>query len=147
MRVPHRVELKELKIRPNTDVHDYQVRLRSAAKFISKVRCLSRCRPLLTFAAACRSGSSALDLRWASSQAMNTLLQGNKVKLTCSFKGREIEFQSIGRELFEVLPPLAQPLSASSRRALLTVQHAFCCVAASASERTWYNAEVPEGSR
>ena len=32
-----RVELKELKIRPNTDVHDYQVRLRSAAKFISKV--------------------------------------------------------------------------------------------------------------
>ena len=36
-RVPCRVELKELKIRPNTDVHDYQVRLRSAAKFISKV--------------------------------------------------------------------------------------------------------------
>ena len=36
--VHHRVELKELKIRPNTDVHDYQVRLRSAAKFISKVR-------------------------------------------------------------------------------------------------------------
>jgi len=35
-----RVELKELKIRPNTDVHDYQVRLRSAAKFISKVRIL-----------------------------------------------------------------------------------------------------------
>ena len=35
---------------------------------------------------------------------MSNWLQGNKVKLTCSFKGREIEFQSIGRELFEVLP-------------------------------------------
>ena len=38
LRMVCRVELKELKIRPNTDVHDYQVRLRSAAKFISKVR-------------------------------------------------------------------------------------------------------------
>jgi len=31
-----RVEVKELKLRPNTDVHDYQVRLRSAQKFLSK---------------------------------------------------------------------------------------------------------------
>lgn len=28
--------MKELKMRPNTDVHDYQVRLRAAEKFIAK---------------------------------------------------------------------------------------------------------------
>ena len=33
-----RQDLKELKFRPNTDVHDYQVRLRAAQKFIAKVR-------------------------------------------------------------------------------------------------------------
>jgi translation initiation factor IF-3 len=32
-----RVDIKELKIRPATDVHDYQVRLRSARNFLSKV--------------------------------------------------------------------------------------------------------------
>ena len=31
-----RADMKELKLRPNTDVHDYQVRLRSAQKFIQK---------------------------------------------------------------------------------------------------------------
>lgn len=56
-----RVEVKELKLRPNTDVHDYQVRLRAAEKFIAK---------------------------------------GNKVKLSLQFRGREMEFQEIGRELF-----------------------------------------------
>ena len=37
-----RQDLKELKFRPSTDVHDYQVRLRSAQKFISKVRDLQK---------------------------------------------------------------------------------------------------------
>ena len=37
MRV-RRSDLKELKIRPSTDEHDYQVRLRSAIKFLIKVR-------------------------------------------------------------------------------------------------------------
>ena len=32
-----RQDLKELKFRPSTDVHDYQVRLRAAQKFIAKV--------------------------------------------------------------------------------------------------------------
>ena len=32
-----RQDLKELKFRPTTDVHDYQVRLRAAQKFIAKV--------------------------------------------------------------------------------------------------------------
>ena len=37
MRV-RRSDLKELKMRPSTDEHDYQVRLRSAIKFLIKVR-------------------------------------------------------------------------------------------------------------
>jgi Translation initiation factor IF-3, C-terminal domain len=32
-----RVEVKELKLRPNIDVHDYQVRFRAAQKFLEKV--------------------------------------------------------------------------------------------------------------
>ena len=56
------VETKELKMRPGTDVHDYQVRVRAARKFIDK---------------------------------------GNRVKLTLQFRGREMEFKEIGREMFE----------------------------------------------
>ena len=29
--------MKELKVRPGTDVHDYEVRLRAAQKFLAKV--------------------------------------------------------------------------------------------------------------
>lgn len=56
-----RIETKELKLRPATDVHDYQVKLRAAQKFLSK---------------------------------------GARVKLTLQFKGREMEFKEIGREMF-----------------------------------------------
>ncbi|BDA42415.1 probable translation initiation factor IF-3 at C-terminar half [Coccomyxa sp. Obi] len=57
-----RQDLKELKFRPSTDVHDYQVRLRAAQKFIAK---------------------------------------GDKVKLTLTFRGREMQFQEIGKDLFK----------------------------------------------
>lgn len=56
------IETKELKLRPGTDVHDYQVRLRSAQKFLAK---------------------------------------GNRVKLTLQFRGREMEFKSVGKEMFD----------------------------------------------
>lgn len=55
------IETKELKMRPGTDVHDYQVRVRAAQKFIEK---------------------------------------GFRVKLTLQFRGREMEFKDIGREMF-----------------------------------------------
>ena len=32
-----RQDVKELKVRPGTDVHDYEVRLRAAQKFLAKV--------------------------------------------------------------------------------------------------------------
>ena len=37
VRATCRQDLKELKLRPSTDVHDYQVRLRAAQKFLAKV--------------------------------------------------------------------------------------------------------------
>ncbi|KAI8107344.1 hypothetical protein M9434_001986 [Picochlorum sp. BPE23] len=56
------IETKELKMRPGTDVHDYQVKVRAAQKFIDK---------------------------------------GFRVKLTLQFRGREMEFKEIGREMFD----------------------------------------------
>lgn len=55
------IEIKELKLRPATDIHDYQVKVRAASKFLSK---------------------------------------GARVKLVVQFKGREMEFKDIGREMF-----------------------------------------------
>lgn len=56
------IETKELKLRPATDVHDYQVKVRAASKFLSK---------------------------------------GARVKLIVQFKGREMEFKDIGKEMFD----------------------------------------------
>ncbi|KAL4419379.1 hypothetical protein ABPG77_002906 [Micractinium sp. CCAP 211/92] len=56
------IETKELKLRPATDVHDYQVKVKAAQKFLGK---------------------------------------GHRVKLTLQFRGREMEFQQIGREMFQ----------------------------------------------
>ena len=33
-----RQDVKELKVRPGTDVHDYEVRLKAAQKFLAKVQ-------------------------------------------------------------------------------------------------------------
>ncbi len=54
------IETKELKIRPNIDVHDFQVKMKAAKRFIE---------------------------------------DGDKVKFTVRFKGREISNQESGKEL------------------------------------------------
>ena len=56
------VETKELKIRPNIDVHDFQVKIKAAERFIA---------------------------------------DGDKVKFTVRFKGREISNQDSGIQLLE----------------------------------------------
>ncbi len=55
-------KLKELKIKPNIDDHDFQVKLKKAREFVEK---------------------------------------GNKVRLTCMFRGREMTRQERGREVIE----------------------------------------------
>ena len=54
------IEIKEVKFRPNTDTHDYEVKMRNVYKFIEN---------------------------------------GDKVKITMCFRGREMAHQELGREL------------------------------------------------
>ncbi|MGO4915666.1 translation initiation factor IF-3 [Pseudogemmobacter sp. W21_MBD1_M6] len=56
------IEIKEIKFRPNTDKHDYEVKMRSVFKFLE---------------------------------------EGDKVKITLRFRGREMAHQNLGRELLE----------------------------------------------
>ncbi|WP_234995283.1 translation initiation factor IF-3 [Ruegeria meonggei] len=56
------IEVKEVKFRPNTDTHDYDVKMRNVFKFLEN---------------------------------------GDKVKITLRFRGREMAHQNLGRELLE----------------------------------------------
>lgn len=56
------IEIKEVKFRPNTDTHDYEVKMRSVFKFLEN---------------------------------------GDKVKVTLRFRGREMAHQDLGRQLLE----------------------------------------------
>ena len=54
------IEVKEIKFRPNTDTHDYDVKMRSIKKFLE---------------------------------------EGDRVKVTMRFRGREMAHQDLGRDL------------------------------------------------
>ncbi len=54
------IEVKEVKFRPNTDTHDYEVKMRNVFKFLDN---------------------------------------GDKVKITLRFRGREMAHQELGRDL------------------------------------------------
>lgn len=56
------IEVKEIKFRPNTDTHDYDVKMRSIRKFLE---------------------------------------EGDRVKVTMRFRGREMAHQDLGRELLQ----------------------------------------------
>ena len=56
------IEVKEVKFRPNTDTHDYDVKMRNVFKFLEN---------------------------------------GDKVKVTLRFRGREMAHQNLGRDLLE----------------------------------------------
>jgi len=56
----HQVRVKEVKLKPNIDEHDFQFKLKRARQFLEK---------------------------------------GNKVKLTCMFRGREMAHPEVGREV------------------------------------------------
>ncbi|MEO1639272.1 MAG: translation initiation factor IF-3 [Pseudomonadota bacterium] len=56
------IEIKEIKFRPNTDNHDYDVKMKNVFKFLEN---------------------------------------GDKVKITLRFRGREMAHQELGRELLE----------------------------------------------
>jgi translation initiation factor IF-3 len=56
------IEVKEIKFRPGTDTHDYEVKMRNVYKFLEN---------------------------------------GDKVKITLRFRGREMAHLNLGRELLE----------------------------------------------
>jgi len=56
------IEVKEVKFRPNTDTHDYDVKMRNVFRFLEN---------------------------------------GDKVKVTLRFRGREMAHQNLGRDLLE----------------------------------------------
>jgi translation initiation factor IF-3 len=56
------VEIKEIKMRPNIDIHDYEVKMRSIVRFFE---------------------------------------EGDKVKVTLRFRGREMAHQELGAQLLE----------------------------------------------
>lgn len=58
----HQVKVKEIKVKPNTDEHDVQTKVRHAKEFLSK---------------------------------------GNKVRLTCVFRGREMQHPEIGKRVVQ----------------------------------------------
>ena len=58
----HIIEIKEIKFRPGTDTHDYDVKMRSVLKFLE---------------------------------------EGDKVKVTLRFRGREMAHQGLGLELLQ----------------------------------------------
>ena len=58
------IEIKEIKMRPGIDIHDYQVKVRALSKFIG---------------------------------------EGNKVKVSMRFRGREMEHQNLGFALLKKL--------------------------------------------
>lgn len=58
----HQVKVKEVKVKPNTDEHDLQVKLKMARGFI---------------------------------------LKGDKVRITCTFKGREMAHPEIGKKVVQ----------------------------------------------
>lgn len=56
----HQVKVKEVKLKPNIDEHDFQTKLKKAHQFLEK---------------------------------------GNKVKVTCVFRGREMAYPELGRKV------------------------------------------------
>lgn len=69
----HQAKLKEIKIKPNIDEHDLQVKIKRAREFIEK---------------------------------------GNKVRVTCTFRGREMAYPELGKKvafkIVEALGDIAQ---------------------------------------
>ena len=75
-----RVELKEIKVRPNIDDHDYQVKMKAIHRFFE---------------------------------------EGDKVKVTLRFRGREMQHQHLGYELIERIRKELEPIAKVEQEARL----------------------------
>ena len=60
----HQVKIKEIKLKPNIDEHDFQTKIKKAYSFLEK---------------------------------------GNKVKITCTFRGRETAYPQLGQRVVDLM--------------------------------------------
>jgi translation initiation factor IF-3 len=74
----HRIKVKEIKVKPNIDEHDFNTKLKHARDFIIK---------------------------------------GNKVKVSCMFRGREITHTEIGRKVVERMVESLEDIAMAESRA------------------------------
>lgn len=91
----HQVKVKEIKLKPNIDEHDFQTKLKQARQFLEK---------------------------------------GNKVKVTCMFRGREMAYPQLGEKIVERMCEGVEDLAQVEAPAKLLGKSLICVLAPGASK-------------
>lgn len=91
----HLVKVKEIKVKPNIDEHDFQTKLKQARQFIEK---------------------------------------GNKVKITCMFRGREMAYPQLGEKVVLRMCEGLKDIAVVESPAKLLGRNLLCIVAPGASK-------------
>lgn len=91
----HQVKVKEIKLKPNIDEHDFQTKLKQARQFIEK---------------------------------------GNKVKVTCMFRGREMAYPQLGEKIVERMCEGIEDIAQVEAPAKLLGKSLICVLAPGAAK-------------
>lgn len=102
----HQAKVKEIKLKPNIDKHDLEVKITRAKEFFSK---------------------------------------GNKVKFTCSFRGRTIMFADNGRRMMEGICQQLEEYAAIEAPLKMAGRNLSMMLAPTAKEKTVAKKEKPRG--
>lgn len=86
----HQIKIKEIKLKPNIDEHDFQTKLKQARQFLEK---------------------------------------GNKVKITCMFRGREMAYPQLGEKVVARMCEGIEDLSQVEAPAKLMGKSLICVLA------------------
>lgn len=91
----HQVKVKEIKLKPNIDEHDFQTKLKKAQEFLEK---------------------------------------GNKVKVTCWFRGREMAYPQLGKRVVDRMVEELQEFAHVEAPAKMMGRSMICVLAPQASK-------------
>lgn len=91
----HQVKVKEIKLKPNIDEHDYQTKLKRAQGFLEK---------------------------------------GNKVKVTCWFRGREMAYPQLGKRVIDRMVEALQDFAHVEAPAKMMGRSMICVLAPQAAK-------------
>ena len=93
------VLLKEIKMRPVTETHDYKFKVKNAKKFIAKG---DKVKFTIRFKGReLQHSHLGRELMDKIKTDMQDIGKGDKVKFTIRFKGRELQHSHLGRELMD----------------------------------------------